>query len=157
VPVLRDVLRNSSDVEHRAIADYIIGYAPKKRDVVADLQQAIQDPEDGVRNNAIRAMTAISVLAAQNPDLEIQISPTWFVEMLNSVLWTDRNKAVMALLNLTDSRQEKILALIRTRGAVASQRWLAGRAPDAIGRIPRCWAGGRNDEQTIRILANGNR
>ena len=77
LPVLRDVLRNSSDVEHRAIAAYIIGYAPKKRDVVADLQQAIQDPEDGVRDNAIRAMTAISVLAAQNPDLEIQISPTW--------------------------------------------------------------------------------
>ena len=115
LPVLRDVLRNSSDVEHRAIAAYIIGYAPKKREVVADLQTAIQDPDDGVRNNAMRAVGAISVLAEQNPDLEIQISPTWFVEMLNSVVWTDRNKAVMALLNLTESRPEKILALIRER------------------------------------------
>src|SRR5260370_192497 len=115
LPVLRDVLRNSSDAEHRAIAAYIIGYGPKKREVVADLQIAIQDPDDGVRNNAMRAVAAISVLAEQNPDLEIQISPTWFVEMLNSVFWTDRNKAVMALLNLTESRPERILALIRER------------------------------------------
>lgn len=115
LPVLKDVLRNSSDDEHRAIAAYIIGYAPKKREVVVDLQLAIQDPDGGVRNNAMRALSAISVLAGQNPDLEIQISPTWLVEMLNSVVWTDRNKAVMALLNLTDNRSERILTLIRER------------------------------------------
>ena len=69
MPVLRDVLRNSSDAEHRAIAAYIIGYVSKKRDVVSDLQQGIQDPDDGVRYNAIRAMNAISVLAAQNPEI----------------------------------------------------------------------------------------
>jgi hypothetical protein len=116
LPVLRDTLRNSSDDEHRAIAAYVIGYAPKKRDAVADLQLAIQDPSEGVRNNAMRALSAISVLAGLNPDLDIQISPTWLVEMLNSVVWTDRNKAVMALVNLTENRPERILSLIRERG-----------------------------------------
>ena len=38
LPLLREALRTSSDSEHRAIAAYIIGYAPKKRDVVNDLQ-----------------------------------------------------------------------------------------------------------------------
>jgi len=63
----------------------------------------------------MRALGAIAVLAERDPDLGIRISPTWFVEMLNSIVWTDRNKAVMALLNLTESRPERILTLIRQR------------------------------------------
>ena len=115
LPLLKDTLKNSSDDEHRAAAAYIIGYAAKKQDVVNDLQQAIQDPADSVRNNAMRAMSAIATLAALRPELEIRISPTWYVEMLNSIVWTDRNKAVMELLNLTESRQENVLSLIRER------------------------------------------
>ena len=68
LPLLRDVLRNSSDDEHRAIAAYILGYAPKKRDVVDDLQYAMQDPDDGVRNNSMRALGAILVLASRSKD-----------------------------------------------------------------------------------------
>jgi len=134
LPLLKDVLRNSSNDEHRAIAAEIIGYAPKKREVVDDLQQAIQDPDDSVRNNAMRAFGAIAVLAIQHPELEIQISPTWFVEMLNSVVWSDRNKAVRALLNLTDTRPERILALIRERALPAlaeMARWKS--LPHALG------------------------
>src|SRR5262249_5654424 len=115
LPLLKEALRNSSDNEHRAMAAYIIGYAPKKQDVVNDLQEAIQDPDEAVRNNAMRSMSAISVLAGLHLELEMRISPTWYVEMLNSIVWTDRNKAVMALLNLTESRPEPILQLIRER------------------------------------------
>jgi hypothetical protein len=115
LPLLKNVLKNSADFEHRAIAAYIIGYAPRKRDVVPDLLQAMQDADDSVRNNAMRALSAIAVLATLRPDLEIQISPTWYVEMLNSVLWSDRTKAVATLLNLTDSRPERILLLLRER------------------------------------------
>jgi hypothetical protein len=113
--LLKDALRNSSDTEHRAIAAYIIGYAAKKQEVVNDLQQAIQDSDEAVRNNAMRSMGAIAVLAGLHPELEMRISPTWYVEMLNSIVWTDRTKAVMALLNLTESRPEPILSLIRER------------------------------------------
>jgi hypothetical protein len=159
LPALRDVLRNSGDDEHRAIAAYIIGYAPKKRDVVADLQQAIQDPDDGVRNNAIRALSAISVLAGLKPDLEIQISPTWFVEMLNSVVWTDRNKAVMALLNLTEDRPEKILDLIRARALPSlaeMARWKS--LTHAIGPYTLLGRVAGLSEQTIQdTWSNGGR
>ncbi len=134
LPVLRDVLRNSSDDEHRAMAAYIIGYALTKRLVVDDLQQAVQDPDDAVRNNAMRALAAIGILAAQDSGLGIQISPTWFVEMLNSIVWTDRNKAVTALLNLTESRPERILALIRERAM-----------PSLAEMAPTCYSDGRLD------------
>lgn len=125
LPALRDVLKNSADEQHRAMAAYIIGYAPNKRDVIDDLEGAVQDPDDGVRSNAMRSLTAISVLAAQDPK-QARISPTWLVEMLNSVMWSDRNKAVAVLLNLTDSRPEPVLSLIRTRALpslVEMARW----------------------------------
>ena len=60
------------------MAAYIIGYAPKKRLVVDDLQQAVQDPDDAVRNNAIRAPRRDRGPGRIDPDLEIHISPTWF-------------------------------------------------------------------------------
>jgi hypothetical protein len=159
LPVLREVLRDCSDDEQRAMAAYIIGYAPEKREVVDDLERAIQDPDDGVRNNAMRALSAISVLAAKDPDLRIRISATWFVEMLNSVVWKDRNKAVMVLLNLTDSRPENILSLIRERGLVSlaeMARWKslthAVGPYTLLGRVA-----GMSEEQIQESWSSGHR
>src|SRR6185503_6105609 len=167
LPVLRNVLRNSSDQEHRAMAAYIIGYAPKKRLVVDDLQQAVQDPDDAVRHNALRALNAIGILAAQDAELEIQISPTSFVEMLNSIVWQDRNKAVTALLNLTESRPERILGLIRARAMpslAAMARWkslshaigpymLLGRAAGLTEQqIQDTWTNGQREATIAKAL-----
>ncbi len=159
LPVLREVLRNCSDDEQRAMAAYIIGYAPVPREVVDDLELAVQDPDDSVRNNAMRALSAITVLAASDPDLRVRISATWFVEMLNSVVWTDRNKAVMVLLNLTEGRPENILALIRARalGSLAEMaRWKS--LTHAIG--PYTLLGrvaGMSEEQIQESWSNGQR
>ncbi|MGH9723301.1 MAG: HEAT repeat domain-containing protein [Bryobacteraceae bacterium] len=158
--VLREVLRNSADAEQRAIAAHVIGYAPKKRDVIDELQYAVQDSGESVRNNAIRALGAIAVLAARDPSLEIHIEPTWFVEMLNSIVWTDRNKAVMVLLNLTDDRNQRVLDLVRQRALdslVDMARWrslshaigaftLLGRAAGLTDRlIEDSWTKGERE------------
>jgi len=172
LPLLKDVLRSSGDEEHRAIAAEIIGYAPNKRDVVNDLQQAVQDPDDSVRASAMRAFGAIAVLASQRPDLEIQISPTWFVEMLNSVIWSDRNKAVRALLNLTDRRPEKVLALIRERALPSlaeMARWkslthalgpymLLGRVAGMSDRqIEDSWTQGEREAVIAKVLKSARK
>jgi hypothetical protein len=112
---LRDVLRNSADDEQRAIAAAVLGYAPKQRLVVDDLQYALQDSDDAVRNNAARSLAAFAVLARRDPERGIKVSPTWLVEMLNSIVWSDRNKACLALLDLTEDRNADVLALIRER------------------------------------------
>ena len=57
----RNVLRNSADDEHRAIAAALIGYAPKKGLVIDDLQYAMQDIDEAVRANAMRSLAAIAV------------------------------------------------------------------------------------------------
>jgi len=115
VALLRDVLRNSFNEEHRAMAAYIIGYAPDKAAVVDDLLYAVRDSDPTVRDNAMRALAAIEVLSKLRPLLNINIASTWLVEMLNSLIWTDRMSAATNLVNLTEDRDEAVLEQLRTR------------------------------------------
>lgn len=115
LPALQKALRESADNDQRAIAAYVIGYAKAKHRVVNDLQYALQDPDDTVRNNALRSLAAFAVLAARQKDGDLKLSPTWFVELLQSLVWSDRNNAAIALVTLTESRDPKVLGLLRER------------------------------------------
>jgi hypothetical protein len=166
--VIRKVLRDAEDPEQRAIAAYVIAYAPKKPEVIDDLQWAMQDPDSAVRANAMASLEAANVLAVLRPDLRIRISPTWFVEMLNSIDWNDRHRAVTALVTLTDRRDPGTLAELRQR-ALASlaemARWkslphalpayiLLGRlAGFSEQTIQDTWSAGNRDAGIRRMLA----
>lgn len=115
LPALRDVLRESASEEHRAIAAYLIGYAEKKKEVVNDLQVALRDPDDTVRNNAMRSLGAIAILAAKDPAQGIQVSPTWFIEALNSLIWQDKSTAAATLVTLTEGRPASVLEHLKER------------------------------------------
>jgi hypothetical protein len=112
---LREVLRNGPEPEQRAIAAGVIGYAPDKAAVVNDLQYALQDPDEAVRANAIRSLTAIAVLADKQPSLAIRVAPTWFVELLQSIVLSDRLKASEALVTLTEHNGAATVELLRER------------------------------------------
>ena len=139
---LREVLRNSYDEEQRAIAAYVIGYAPKKSEIVDDLQFALRDADPGVRGNGVRGLLAVAVYARLNPDAGIKIEPTWFVEMLHSLSWSDRDHALHALEVLTGERDPAAIGLLRERALpalVEMSRWktLAHALPAVIltGRV----------------------
>ncbi|MEP7362784.1 MAG: HEAT repeat domain-containing protein [Acidobacteriota bacterium] len=125
LPRLREVLRTSFDEEHRAIAAYVIGYAPKKDAVIDDLQYALRDPDDTVRNNAMRSLGAIAILAQKQPELALKISPTWFIESLNSIIWQDRITAANTLVTLTESRDASLMAQLRERALPAIREMAA--------------------------------
>jgi len=112
---IREVLRSSEDESQRAMAAYVLVYATRKSGIVNDLQYALKDADSGVRNNAARSLVALSVLAKLDPSSEVRISATWFIEMLNSLSWSDRNRALWALQTLTDSRDPMVLDQLRTR------------------------------------------
>jgi hypothetical protein len=123
---LRDVLRYSADEDQRAVAAYVIGYTPVKKEVVNDLQYALKDADAGVRNNAVRALMALAVLARLDPNYGMKIEPTWFIEMLNSLSWSDRTQALKALQILTDKRDVLVLDQLRERALpslVEMARW----------------------------------
>jgi hypothetical protein len=113
--LIRQVLRTAADAEHRAIAAYVIGYAKDKPSVHDDLQHALSDADDTVRANAMRSLAAFAVLSRMKPDSGVKVSPTWLIEMLNSLIWTDRNNAAVALVTLTENRDESTLDQLRTR------------------------------------------
>ena len=142
LPLLRRVLRESSDPTHRALAAQVLGYAADKQSVVDDLVDALGDPFDEVRNNAMRTLLVFAE-AAPSPSQRVPRVPYQpFIGLLNSPVWSDRNKASLALMALSEKRDPALLALLR-RDALASliemARWKnAGHAQAAfiiVGRI----------------------
>ena len=124
--LVRDVLRDASEPEQRAMAATVAGYTVKKTVVIDDLQYAMQDPDEAVRATAMRSLSAIAVLAARRPALEIRIPATWFIEMLNSIVLSDRLKAAQALVLLTEGNAPTAVAQLRARALpalVEMARW----------------------------------
>ncbi len=159
LPLLREVLRDSDDAEQRAIAAAIIGYAPNKKDVVNDLAYALQDPDDAVRANALRSLNAIAVLARLQPQLGIRVPSTWIVEMLNSIVLSDRMRAADVLVTLTDQGDAATLDQIRERALdavveMAQWRILRYALPPFIlvGRLA-----GMNEREIQKAFASGGR
>lgn len=112
------VLRESSDATHRAFAAQLLGCVSDKRTVVDDLVYGTSEPDQNVRNDAMRALF---VFAATEPGPgrivpEVPWEP--FVALLESEFHTDRNKASRALLELSDRRDPRLLAALRTRALV---------------------------------------
>jgi len=112
---LRAVLRTADDDDHRALAAEVLAYSANKQSVVPDLVYAMRDPSSEVRNNATRALALIAMYAQQHPELKISVPYEPFIDLLNSVAWTDLNKASLALMALTESRNPALLTALRTR------------------------------------------
>lgn len=149
---LRATLRNSSDEEQRATAAYVIGYAADPKSVVNDLQYALRDADPGVRVNAARSLIAFAGAG-------VKVEPTWFIEMLNSLSWTDRTRALAALQILTDSRNLTVFDQIRERALpalVEMARWktLAHALPAYVllGRLT-----GKTEQQIQDAWSRGDR
>jgi hypothetical protein len=80
-----------------------------------------------------------------------------FIELLNSGIWTDRNKSAALLAILTERRDPKLLAHLRTnalKSLIEMARWHSrGHADTArllLGRI-----GGIEEKRLTGMLQNG--
>jgi hypothetical protein len=159
LPELRLVLRSSSNATHRALAAQVLGYAVDKQAVVEDLVQAMRDPSEEVRNNAMRTLLVFADTIPSENRSAPHI-PTWpFIEFLNSPAWSDRNKASGALVGLSASRDPDLLERLRKQAVTPlaeMARWKsAGHALAAfiiLGRIA-----GYSDEAARALWDRGDR
>jgi hypothetical protein len=149
------VIRESADPEQRAAAAYLLQYGPRGPHVIKTtidaLQYALRDREDLVRENAVRSLHAIEVGAKLHPEQGIHLQSTWFVELMNSVVWSDRHNASLVLVDLTESRDPDTLQLLRDR-ALPSVLEMA-RWHDLQHALPAFILAGRlagMDEKTIK-------
>lgn len=165
--LLRAVLHKSADAHHRALAAQVIAYTANKRDVVNDLVYGMGDPDSDVRNSSMRALAVIAGFAQRFPKLRIKVPVRPFIKMLNSIVWTDRNKAALALYQLTGKRDPVILSELRKQALPAlieMARWkspghanlpfiLLGRAGDiSEDEIQRDWDSGSRQGLIDKVL-----
>jgi hypothetical protein len=173
--VLDRVIRESADPEQRTAAAYLLQYAPRgprtTKIMLDALQYALQDQEDSVRQNALRSLRTIAIGAKLHPEQAIHVEATWFVELMNSVVWSDRHNASLVLVDLTESRDPGMLALIRQRSldsVLDMARWqdlehalpgfiLAGRLAGLDEKqIQNAWVSG-NREPVLEKAAHPNK
>lgn len=165
---LRLVLRDSSDERHRALAAQVLGYVADKQAVVDDLLYGMSDPSDEVRNNAMRTLLvfAAATPTAARPAIRVPYDP--FIALLGSPIWSDLNKASVALMQLSNDRDSELLARLRREAIVPlveMARWksaghamaafmilgrIAGHSEDAI---ERAWERGERDTVINAALA----
>jgi hypothetical protein len=119
---VRAVLRGGSGADQRAVAAALMAYAPESPAVLDDLQFGLQDNDESVRANAARSLGS---LVEAEPSLAAKVSPTWLIEMLNSVELSDRLESAKALLALTEHGNPSAITQLRER------------ALDALGEMAR--------------------
>jgi len=144
------VMTSSSDAGHRAIAARMLGYGRQSDEQIDALVHASLDGDDGVRNDAVRALW---VLGTAKPTLARRIPPGPFIRLLRSGSWSDHNKASLVLMGLTTTRDPKVLAQLRTEALdslLEMARWRSiGHAQAALTILGRM-AG--IDEETLNKL-----
>jgi len=158
------VLNTSDDAEHRALAAQVLGYVANKQRVVADLASAMRDSVANVRNNAMRTLAVFASMAAVNGQPKVRVPYEPFVSLLHSLEWTDRNKALFAVVELSERRDSELLATLRRDAMeplVEMARWKSrGHAMAALiilgriaglddGDVEHAWASGER-ERIIR-------
>ena len=152
--LILQVLASSADAWHRAVAAQMLGYARQSDEQVDALVRASLDSDDGVRNDAVRAL---EVLAGAKPDLAKRIPPEPFVRLLRSGVWLDHNKASLVLLALTNSRDPKLLMLLRTDGLdslIEMARWRSpGHAEAALTILGRM--AGLSEDSLSKLIEAG--
>ena len=164
---LVDVLQNSKNSEQRSMAATVIAYASNQKRAANDLVLGTRDANELVRNDAVRALSVLLSYAQDHRELGIHVSTDWCLDLLESLQWTDRNKAMAVLDAVTADRNGEILSKLRQRSLtslVEMARWKsAGHAMMAfliVGRIAglteheisKAWDAGEREKVIERAL-----
>ncbi|HEY1784053.1 MAG TPA: hypothetical protein VGG30_00845 [Pirellulales bacterium] len=156
---LADVLRTAKNTDRRAAAAWVIAYASDKTKAAAELDAAVRDPNPQVRNNAMRGLAVILGYAAKHPELKIDAPIDSYFDLLESVEWTDRNKAMAVLGELSADGNEPVLTKLRTRSLpalVEMARWQTeGHAMMALMLVGRI--AGLTGDEVIEACKAGKR
>jgi hypothetical protein len=102
------VLNGSSSAAQRRVAAKLLGMVANEPNQINALVQASFDEDRTVRNNAVSSLTEI----AESEHSE-QLPASIFMDMLNSGIWTDRNKASCVLVGITRMRKRELLQQLR--------------------------------------------
>ena len=115
------VLAGSADAQHRQWAADAAGYGRQSAEQVAALLAAGRDVHQFVRNEAVRALGCLAGKPGASAKL---MAPDLFLEMMNSGIWSDRNKGSWVLISLAGD--EKVATRLRAEARdpiIEMARW----------------------------------
>lgn len=116
VPEHRDelvrVLREDRDAEDRAAAAYLLAHLTGVQELVDALVPSISDPDETVRNNAMRVL---GIVVNERPGVELDLEPV--LRAVRYPATTDRNKAMLVLFGVA-GRPELQDRIVRGAGPV---------------------------------------
>ncbi len=167
VEALIRTIREADDPTMRADAIALASNLPVSQPIIDAFQYAAQDPDSTVRGIAVTGLVkAVAKIPESQLELKPVVSPTWMIEMLNSVVWSDRMNAVEALMNLTEERDPVLIDKIQERGLtslvqMASWKHLPHALPPylllcRISEIPQAeaqsaWGAGEREKIITKI------
>jgi HEAT repeats len=133
------VLDNSFSHDERAIAAEALGYTQRSDRQIEALVKASLDPDEEVRNNAVRAL---GVMITAFPEVGAKLPLKPYLSLVSSGSWADHNKASLLLERLTAARRRETLENVRNSPALDSliemAQWRnAGHAYFAITALGR--------------------
>lgn len=150
--MIAEVMCHSDQEEHRAAAAFLLGYCKNKSVSLRGFKDALNDPSPDVRNNVLRAMTAILVSEKQSVSRLMRAARSRIMEMLHSLEWTDRDKAMFALVAITERREQSFLDKLKRKAGSALEQMSKWKSrPHAmmayvlLGRVA-----GKADEQIFQ-------
>lgn len=99
------ILKQDPIIERRMAAVMLVGHFKNPQEIIQILFPYVHDPDDGVRNNAMRV---IGDTMRHSKYTDIDVRP--FIRLLLSPYVTDRNKALLVLSQAAESpKQRKII------------------------------------------------
>lgn len=125
----RQVALTAANANDRAAAAALMAYGPKDQALADALATAARDPNEEVRNNASRALGVLGSTRRSIRALRLDAGPA--LDLFQSVVWTDWNKASFALRALVETGDAGLLEQIRERDLSALRqiaRWPAMHA-----------------------------
>ena len=119
----------------------------------------MNDPSENVRNNAIRALMVMAEMTPVPGRSVPRIPYQPFIALLNSPVWSDRNKASGALMALTQERDPELLGALQRQAVTAlveMARWKSeGHAQAAFFILARI--AGYSDDAAFGLWQRGER
>ena len=119
----------------------------------------MNDASAAVRNNAMRALLVFADMLPGTSRSVPRVPAQPFIELLNSPVWSDRNKASGALMAMSADRDPELLAALRERGLaslIEMARWKSeGHALPAFFIL--CRIAGYSDEAAYDLWERGDR
>ena len=104
--MILEALRSDPDPERRAAAAFLVGHFNDPHDIISILSSYVEDKDEKVRNNSMRVIGA-TIGKAKIRDIDIRP----FLNVLDSPISSDRNKALMVLRNVAESHATHHLIL----------------------------------------------